>query len=51
MKRDDLQKFIKYGKDELPDEYKILCMDLEPEYDSLIVRLLIQLRYLMMRSE
>ena len=38
MKRDDLQNFIKYGKDELPEEYKILCMDLEPEYDSLIVR-------------
>ena len=38
MKRDDLQNFIKYGKDELPEGYKILCMDLEPEYDSLIVR-------------
>lgn len=38
MKRDDLNAFIKYGKDELPDGYKILCMDLEPEYDSLIVR-------------
>ena len=25
-------------RDELPEGYKILCMDLEPEYDSLIVR-------------
>ena len=27
MKRDDLQNFIKYGKDELPEGYKILCND------------------------
>ena len=25
-------------KDELPEEYRLLCMDLEPKYDSLIVR-------------
>ena len=38
MTRDNLNEFIKYAKDELPDEYKLLCMDLEPEYDSIIVR-------------
>ena len=38
MTRDNLNNFIKYAKDELPDEYKLLCMDLEPQYDSLIVR-------------
>lgn len=38
MTRDQLNKFIHYAKDELPKEYKLLCMDLEPEYDSLIVR-------------
>ena len=38
MTRDNLTKFIKYAKDELPEEYRLLCMDLEPKYDSLIVR-------------
>ena len=38
MTRDNLNEFIKYAKDELPDEYKLLCMDLEQEYDSIIVR-------------
>lgn len=38
MTRDQLNKFIHYAKDELPKGYKLLCMDLEPEYDSLIVR-------------
>ena len=32
MTRDNLNNFIKYAKDELPDEYKLLCMDLEPRY-------------------
>ena len=32
------RQFIKYAKDELPEEYRLLCMDLEPKYDSLIVR-------------
>lgn len=38
MTRDQLNKFIRYAKDELPEGYKLLCMDLEPDYDSLIVR-------------
>lgn len=38
MTRDNLNKFIKYAPAELPEGYKILCMDFEPEYDSLIVR-------------
>ncbi len=38
MTRDNLNKFIMYAKDELPHGYKLLCMDLEPEYDSIIVR-------------
>ncbi len=38
MLRDQLNKFIRYAKDELPKGYKLLCMDLEPQYDSLIVR-------------
>ena len=38
MTRDQLNKFIRIAKDELPKDYKLLCMDLEPEYDSLIVR-------------
>ncbi len=38
MMRDQLNLFIRYAKDELPEGYKLLCMDLEPEYDSLIVR-------------
>lgn len=38
MTRDNLNKFIKYAPNELPEGYKLLCMDLEPEYDSLIVR-------------
>lgn len=38
MTRDQLNKFIYYAKDELPEGFKLLCMDLEPEYDSLIVR-------------
>ena len=38
MTRDQLNKFIHYAKNELPQGYKLLCMDLEPEYDSLIVR-------------
>lgn len=38
MTRDQLNKFIHYAKNELPEGYKLLCMDLEPEYDSLIVR-------------
>lgn len=38
MTRDQLNKFIRFAKDELPKDYKLLCMDLDPEYDSLIVR-------------
>lgn len=38
MTRDNLNRFIKYAPKELPEGYKLLCMDLEPEYDSLIVR-------------
>lgn len=38
MMRDQLNKFIRYAKDEMPEGYKLLCMDLEPQYDSLIVR-------------
>lgn len=38
MTRDQLNKFIRHAKNELPQGYKLLCMDLEPEYDSLIVR-------------
>lgn len=38
MTRDQLKKFIHYAKNELPEGYKLLCLDLEPEYDSLIVR-------------
>lgn len=38
MTRDQLNLFIRYAKNELPEGYKLLCMDLEPEYDSLIVR-------------
>ncbi len=38
MTRDQLNKFIRFAKDELPEGYKLLCMDLDPEYDSLIVR-------------
>lgn len=38
MTRDQLNKFIHYAKNELPEGYKLLCLDVEPEYDSLIVR-------------
>lgn len=38
MTRDQLNLFIKYAKDELPEGYKLLCLDLVPEYSSLIVR-------------
>ncbi|MGN0161809.1 MAG: phosphorylcholine transferase LicD [Lachnospiraceae bacterium] len=38
MTRDNLNKFIKYAPAELPAGYKLLCTDFEPEYDSVIVR-------------
>ncbi|MCR5216700.1 MAG: LicD family protein [Lachnospiraceae bacterium] len=38
MTRDHLNAFVRYAKEELPQGYKILAMDLEPEYDSLIIR-------------
>lgn len=38
MTRDQLNKFIHFAKNELPEGYKLLCLDVEPEYDSLIVR-------------
>jgi lipopolysaccharide cholinephosphotransferase len=38
MTRDQLNLFIRYARDELPSGFRLLCTELEPEYDSLIVR-------------